>query len=118
MEGAFLVHGLKRSREILVSFVQRLILLSRRPEKHLELIGIHSAESRIALIPLHLYVLAPVPKILERQFERSAFLQRHELSQSGCELRFAVRRETHDLELIAVVHEAEMLGDGGIEHPE
>src|SRR5205085_10941563 len=115
---AFFVYSLKRSREILVSRLERFTSHARRSEQSIQLGSVEQAHRRRAALPFHLYALVPVTEIFSRQLEISARLQRHQFSNFVDELRCAVWREPHHLELIPVIRKSDVLCHCCVQHAE
>src|SRR5216684_6658094 len=72
----------------------------------------------VAALPGHVDAARVVAEVAEVETERPVVNQVDDLSEGGGEVGGAIGGQAHHLVLVAVLHEAEILGDGEIEHPE
>jgi hypothetical protein len=118
MEGGLLEARLQRGGEIFVVRGDRILRPPGRPEQLLERGRPHVADDRRALVPLHQHLLGPVPEVLQRQRKAAARRERHEAREAIGVTGGAVRRQPHDLVLVAVVREAQVLRERQVEQAE
>src|SRR5205823_1035870 len=71
-----------------------------------------------AVAPRHLDAIGPVAEVRQVELEPAARLEVDQGFDLTHVTRFAVRREAHDLEFVAVVREAEILREREIQQPE
>src|SRR5262245_62018352 len=91
--------------------LHRLVGPPRRTEQRLELAGKDRAKCRLAVLPGHLHAVVPMTEVRKIELEPAVALQVHQRLDVANKARLAVRREAHDLELVAVLGEPEVLRD-------
>ena len=91
---------------------------ARRPELVLEPLREDPADRRRTGLPGHLDTPGVVGEVLEREPEGGRRRRGDPPHRRQVPLGVAVGREAHHLSLVAVVREAEPLGDRGVEDPE
>ncbi len=117
VEVRLLQHRLEGGGDVLVRRSQLAVRLPRRPERLLELLRVETADRRRPLVPGHVDALLVVQEVVEPQLEEVAF-RADDPAHLVEEARGAVRGQAHHLALVAVLGEAEPLGDRGVEDPE
>src|SRR6185503_262656 len=78
----------------------------------------HLADLRLAIRPRHRHSARRVREVRQVEAKLPASVNVHELAQLVGEARFTVRRESHHLELVAVLRESKKLGDRQVQQPE
>ena len=88
-----------------------LLRRARRPEQRLERRGVQGADRRLARGPLVIDPFARVTKKPQIQLEAASGVDAQDPAHLGHEARPAVGRQAHDLVFVAVMREAEVLGE-------
>ncbi len=92
--------------------------LARGAEELHQPVGVEAADVGRALVPGHLDALADVAEELGAEGEAAGRLQVDQLAELVEVAGLAVGRQAHHLALVAVLGEAEPLGDGGVDDAE
>ncbi len=98
--------------------LERLVGAPRGTEQRFELGREHAADGRLTVVPRHRHAIGPVAEVRQVEFEAAVVVKPNELAQLVGLAGLAVRRQTHHLELVAVLGEAEVLRDGEVQDPQ
>ncbi len=113
---------LGRGGDGLVARLDRLVGPARGTEQPLELRGPDAADHGLAAVPGHVDAARVVAEIPEVQLEAAPVvtqvMEPDDRAQCLGEIRRAIGRESHDLVLVAVAREAQVLRQREVEHPE
>src|SRR6266702_889496 len=118
VEGRLLEDRLRRGRDRLVSWLEVILRATRGPEQGFELGGEDAPHHGLAALPGHVDAARVVAEVAEVETECPVVLQADEPPEGRREVGGAVGGQAHHLVLVAVLHEAEILRDGEIEHSE
>ncbi len=118
VERRVLEHHLERGGHRLVPIRDRLFAPTRWSEFLLEFVREDPLDGRFAFVPGHPRVTRPVLEVRQVELEPPTRQQPHQFLDLVDERRLAVWGEAHDLELVTVLVEPEILGDRQVKQPE
>jgi hypothetical protein len=118
MDRGVFEHGLQGRRDRLMRVVERFVGPARGSEQGLELRREHAPNRGRAIIPGHLDAVGPMAEIRQVQREASLVAEVYQRLERLDEPWLSVGSESHYLELIAIIREPKVLGDGEIQKAE
>src|ERR1022692_1307549 len=117
VEEGLLIHRLHRAGDVAVALLERILWASARAEQIFQRLREEIGKRRRASLPGVGRLVAVMAEVGEVQLEAAVRSELHDLAHLVQLAGLAVRREAHHLVLIAIVREAEILGQRLVEEP-
>src|ERR1051325_10789539 len=107
--------SLERSSDIIVALLDRFFRVAFGTEPLDQAFPVEFSDRRLATPPRHLRFALVMDEMLEAEMKPELAVELYDLLELVAELRLPVRAEPHDLVLVAVLPEPEILRQSGVE---